>query len=239
MRAIIECGANRGQDSEQLAFDYFSKYPDCQLFLFEPTRELLAKFLYPKFDKTPRVNILPFAVDIENSFKEFNVTGWDDRGFGDWGCSSLHKFSDNIHDKWPDRTDFEVSHSYRVPTIKLKTVCEMYNITDIIYLWCDTQGNDFNVLKSLEDKIGIVWEGRIEVADEVDLYKDVNNRLEDAREFLKNNDFETFIHSHGKEADIHFLNRKQLPSKYEEVDDLEKQNILFKPWPPPDAHFTF
>lgn len=212
MQAIFECGANNGNDSHNL-LKYLDAYPDSQLFLFEPTRELLNKYLYPKFDKTPRVNILPFAVDVENSFKDFKVAGWDDLGCKDWGCSSLHNFADNIHQKWPQRPDFEVSHTYRVPTIKLKTVCEIYGITDVIYLWCDTQGNDFNVLKSFEDKIDLLWEGKIEVADKVELYKGVNNRLEDAHKFLKDNNFHTHVHSYGNEADIFFLNKK-IPRQY-------------------------
>lgn len=227
MQAVIECGANNGIDSENL-LQYLDVYPDCQLFLFEPTRELLNKFLYPKFDKINRVNILPFAIDIENSFKEFYVAGWDEKGCKDWGCSSLHNFADNIHEKWPGRPDFEVSHSYKVPTIKLKTVCEMYNITDIIYLWVDTQGNDFNVLKSLEDKIDILWEGKVEVADKVELYKGVNNKLNDTKKWLEENNFQTYVHSYGNEADIFFLNKKLLATVYTDTFNIK-----------PDIHYTF
>lgn len=210
MQAVFECGANNGNDTHNL-LKFLEAYPECQLFLFEPTRELLNKYLYPKFDNIERVNILPFAVDIENSFKNFNVAGWDNLGCGDWGCSSLYSFADNIQEKWPQRPDFQVSHTYRVPTIKLKTICEIYGITDIIYLWCDTQGNDFNVLKSLEDKIDILWEGRIEAADQVELYKGVNNKLNDAQKWLEDNNFLTQIYSSGYEADIYFLNKKKSP----------------------------
>jgi FkbM family methyltransferase len=200
MKAVIECGANKGGNTQELR----AKYPHLPIFALEPTRELLQRYLYPIFDRDKQTYILPFAVDIENTFKEFKIAGWDNKGSADWGCSSLYDFSDDIHSKWPGRPDFAVSHVYQVPTITLKDLCNIYNITEIEYLWVDTQGNDFNVLLSLGDMISKVNEGRVEVADRVELYKNTNNTLPQVKEWLEKNNFSVNIQSNGFEADILF-----------------------------------
>lgn len=177
-KIIINVGANQG--------DAFNKFVDNNtiIYAFEPTHELLSKYLYPKSENNSNIIIIPFAVDIENTFKIFNISGQSD-----WGCSSLYEFSDDIEDKWPNRTDFKKTHSYIVPTITLYDFCEIYKIDKIDYLLIDAQGSDFNVLKSLKDKINIVEEGVIEASNNVDLYKNVNNRIEDIREYLISNGF--------------------------------------------------
>jgi FkbM family methyltransferase len=179
MKIKIEVGANRGTETKELASD------DSIVYAFEPTYELLAEYLWPLSYKNKNIRILPFAVDCENSFKKFNVAGhWD------WGCSSLYEFSDNLNETWPGRVDFSNTHSYIVPTITLYDFCELYKIDTIDFLHIDAQGNDFNVLKSLKDKISIVKEGVIEASKKVELYKNTNNKVDNIKEYLKLNGFE-------------------------------------------------
>jgi FkbM family methyltransferase len=179
MKIKIEVGANKGTETEELASDGSIVYA------FEPTYELLVKYLWPLSYENKNIRILPFAVDSENSFKKFNIAGhWD------WGCSSLYEFSDNLNETWPGRVDFSNTHSYIVPTITLYDFCELYKIETIDFLHIDAQGNDFNVLKSLKDKISFVNEGVIEASNAVELYKNTSNKAEDIREYLKSNGFE-------------------------------------------------
>jgi FkbM family methyltransferase len=179
MKIKIEVGANKGTETRELASDGSIVYA------FEPTYELLIEHLWPLSHENNNIRILPFAVDSENSFKQFNVAGhWD------WGCSSLYEFSDNLDKDWPGRVDFSKTHSYIVPTITLYNFCELYKIETIDFLHIDAQGNDFNVLKSLKDKISIVKEGVIEASNNVELYKNTNNKINDIREYLISNGFE-------------------------------------------------
>ena len=179
MKIKIEVGANKGTETEELASDGSIVYA------FEPTYELLVKYLWPLSYENKNIRILPFAVDSENSFKKFNIAGhWD------WGCSSLYEFSDDLNETWPGRVDFSNTHSYIVPTITLYDFCELYKIETIDFLHIDAQGNDFNVLKSLKNKISFVNEGVIEASNAVELYKNTNNKAEDIREYLKSNGFE-------------------------------------------------
>jgi FkbM family methyltransferase len=179
MKIKIEVGANKGTETKELASDGSIVYA------FEPTYELLIEYLWPLSYENKNIRILPFAVDSENAFKQFNVAGhWD------WGCSSLYEFSDNLDEEWPGRVDFSKTHSYNVPTITLYDFCELYKIETIDFLHIDAQGNDFNVLKSLKDKISIVKEGVIEASKNVELYKNTNNKVDSIKEYLKLNGFE-------------------------------------------------
>lgn len=196
-KIIIECGANLGHDTERLHQDN----PDAMIFTFEPTIELFTEVLYPKFRNNKNVKIFPFAIDSNDGFTKFNVAGQ-----ADWGCSSLYEFSDDIHEKWPGRPDFKVTHSYLVPTISLFNFCKAYDIEEIDFLWIDTQGNDFNVLKSLREKIKNVKAGRCEVSLDVELYKNTDNKLNTVKAWLEENGFKVEVNAHGhnKEADLNF-----------------------------------
>jgi len=195
-KTVIEVGGNQGQHTGQ-----FVK-PDTQLYCFEPVQEL-AHSLWQKYRHEPNVVIVPFAIDTESAIRQFNVAGQKD-----WGCSSFHEFSDNLDKDWPGRTDFKFTHSYNVLTIRLDTFCELYNIETIDYLWIDAQGHDFQVLKSLGEKIKNVKAGRCEASNNVKLYKDVDNSRESIQSYLHANKFNTEIRVDsspvGAECDVHF-----------------------------------
>ena len=197
MKVKIEVGANTGRDTKILASDGSIVYA------FEPTWELISDYLWPMSYENPNIRIIPFAVDSECSFKTFNIAGQSD-----WGCSSLFEFSDDLSTKWPGRDDFKKTHSYIVPTITLYDFCKLYNIEQIDYIHIDAQGNDFNVLKSLGDKISIVVEGNVEASNNVDLYKGIDNKSEDVRQYLIDNGFEIIEESANDylsaEINIHF-----------------------------------
>jgi FkbM family methyltransferase len=200
-KIIFDIGANDGKETLERAAD-----KNNIVYAFEPTWELLTQYLWPMVYTNENLIIIPFAVDIENGFKKFNISG-----NGDWGCSSLHEFSDNINLLWPGRSDFKTTHSYKVPTITMFDFCDLYNITNIDFIEIDTQGNDFNVLKSFGNKISIIQEGVVEASNNVDLYKNVNNRIEDIREFLKNNGFQIISENANDylkaEINIHFIKK--------------------------------
>lgn len=185
MKTIIEVGANSGTDTINLAADGSTVYA------FEPTHELVKNNLWPLSKQYPNIKVVPFAVDTVNNFTTFNIAGqWD------WGCSSLHSFSG----QW-EREDFHFTDSYQVPTITLYDFCNLYNINFIDYLWVDAQGNDFNCLLSLKDKINIVKEGRCEVALTKELYKDTNNNIKYVKPWLEQQGFIVEIYPDPIEAE--------------------------------------
>lgn len=201
-KVILDVGANNGLTT----FGLMQKFcpDDLEVYAIEPTYSLVSKYLYPLFKFDPRVKICNFGIDVENGFKRFNVNSTAG------GVNSLYEFTDNIREVW-DKKIFFHDETISAPFITLKTFCEIFNITQIDYLWVDTQGNDLNVLKSLGDKISIVKEGRIEVANKTSLYKDVDNTRESAEKWLHENgfSFEDAKYSSGQhEVDIDFKRTK-------------------------------
>ena len=199
-KIVVEIGANNGRDTQLL----LDSNPDAILYAFEPTHELLVNDLWPKFKNHERVRVIPFAVDVETGFKTFNIAGQ-----ADWGCSSLHEFSDNIHQIWPNRPDFKVTHRYTVPTITMYDFCSLYKIDSIDYLWIDTQGNDLNCLKSFGSKIDIVRQGQCESAGTTELYKNTGNTYENCANWLKDHGFSVndAPHAHQHEVDLYFTRK--------------------------------
>lgn len=204
MTTCIEVGANQGTDTEV----FLKKYD--RVFAFEPIHQL-CNALWEKYRFNNKINILPFAIDLENSFKKFNIsTGYD------WGSSSLYDF--NLKDirsgKWMPpgsdfdyRADLDADHSYIVPTITLYDFITMYNINKIDYLHIDAQGNDINVLRSLKNKINLVQAGVLEVGCGLDIYKNTDNRIETAITFLNSNGFkiiDSFVQTEGHEINLFF-----------------------------------
>lgn len=199
MKAVIEVGANTGQNTLEL----HDSYPESTIFTFEPSHELLQNYLWPQFSDKERIMVLPFAIDTQNSIRQFKIAG-----HYDWGCSSFYDFAEDIENKWPNRPDFKATHSYNVPTITLFDFCNLYNITEIEYLWVDAQGHDFLCLQSLREKISIVKKGKCEAALNVELYSDANNASETIQAWLEDLGFNTEIvpdqSGIGAECDVHF-----------------------------------
>jgi FkbM family methyltransferase len=200
-RIVIEVGANHGSDTID-----FLKYENNIVYAFEPTVELQLE-LQQKFKGYDNFHLIPMAVDITNGFKWFNIAGQDGC---DWGCSSLHEFSSDIGQTWGDRWDFKFTDRYKVMTIRLDTFLNLYNIDKIDYLWIDAQGNDFNVLQSLGDKLNVVREGKCEAALGVKLYDNIDNHVENVKPWLESNLFNVRVNpiGHGQEADLHFEKRQ-------------------------------
>ena len=199
MKAVIEVGANTGQNTLEL----YELYPESTIFTFEPSHELLQNYLWPKFSDKERIMVLPFAVDTQNGIRQFNIAG-----HYDWGCSSFYNFAEDIENKWPNRPDFKTTHRYNVPTITLFDFCNLYNITEIEYLWVDAQGHDFLCLQSLGEKISIVQKGKCEAALNVELYSNANNASETIQAWLEDLEFNTEIvpdqSGISAECDVHF-----------------------------------
>jgi FkbM family methyltransferase len=183
---IIEVGANLGQDTEKFLSDSNNR-----VYSFEPIPELAFK-LWEKFGQNQNFSLIAAAVDIENGWKKFNIS----KG-GDWGCSSLHEFAPNLHSIW-SRPDFKYdTHISNVMCIRLDTFMDIFNIDRIDYIHIDAQGNDFNVLKSLGNKIDLVQSGVVEVSNKVELYDVKDNHVKIVKPWLEERGFKTRVEDDG------------------------------------------
>lgn len=157
------------------------------VYAFEPTPKLISdirEWLHPSI--FPNYQLIEKAVSLENGKTTFNIAGQ-----GDWGCSSLLEFSDNLEKTWEGRTDLKCTEKIEVDTIRLDSFIEENgNIPYISYLHIDTQGHDLAAFKSLGKYIPIVQAGCVEVpvSDAVKLYKDQHSK-EEMMSFLAENGF--------------------------------------------------
>jgi FkbM family methyltransferase len=206
-KIIIEVGANDGNDTMK----YISN-EDTFLYTFEPV-PVMADFVISKLNNAEYKNykLLRYAVSDREGLQQFNLS---DPG-GNYACSSLNEFSDDIHEKWPGRADFVKTSTIDVQTIRLDTFIEQENISEIEFLHIDAQGSDLKVLQSLGDKAGVVKAGRCEASNTVELYKGVDNNVYSIMKWLNLNGFfiKQLYNHYGQPIII-----DELPNSTEEVD---------------------
>jgi FkbM family methyltransferase len=125
------------------------------------------------------------AVSDYNGRAIFNVSGK-----GDWGCSSLLPFSENVKTAWVGRTDMVVTETIEVDVIRLDTFIRENNISHIDYLHIDAQGSDLKVLQGMGEYIKIVKQGVLEAAAKPDVLYLGQNSANASVDFLHDNGFE-------------------------------------------------
>jgi FkbM family methyltransferase len=206
-KIIIEVGANDGNDTLK-----YVSHENIFLYTFEPV-PVMADFVISKLNDKEYSNykLLRYAVSDTEGVQQFNLS----EPGGNYACSSLNEFSDDIHEKWPGRADFIKTSTIDVQTIRLDTFIEQENIKEIEFLHIDAQGSDLKVLQSLGDKANIVKYGRCEASNTVALYKEVDNNVYSIMKWLNLNGFyiKALVNHHGQQIKI-----DDLPNSTEEVD---------------------
>jgi hypothetical protein len=172
---------------------------------FEPVNEIFDWASQHVID--PRIVKNRLAVDNKDGHSVINVAAWEK-----WFCNSLHKFTDDINNKWKGPYHHNIPNFYftgqqQVTTTRLDTYCKQNNIPYIDYLWVSACGNDLNVLKSLGEYAPLVKQGRVTAFADTALY-DSNNHLDNILDWLYENNFEWHIeYDHDKfmnEAEVFF-----------------------------------
>lgn len=184
MKAVIEVGANTGNDTKKL----LEKYKDCTLISFEPVPDLYNE-LVERYKDNKRVILYNCAVSDKDGNQKFNITKTDPSIRARYGSSSLYEFKKDLHNKW-SRPDFYTEKTIDIKVVKLSDIIQSHGIKEVEFLHCDAQGNDLNVLKGLRRYSEIVKAGVIEVTDKISLYEGSQNTIEEARKILPTLGFE-------------------------------------------------
>ena len=186
VKTIFEVGANTGEDIQRYLSD-----EENIIYAFEAAPHLYFE-LIKRFKNEKRLHLINSAVDETNGFRKFNISHQA-------GCHSLHDFIENVAQDWEGHTEL-VHYDYiqNMPCIRLDSFMNLYNIKKIDFLEIDTQGNDWNVLKSLGDRIDDVVEGKCEAAYNLSLYKTENN-WQDVKSWLESKNFEVKLIPHETE----------------------------------------
>lgn len=175
MKLSFDVGANDGTDSL-----WMLNHGEI-VHAFEPVKELCDIILDKcKHYRPLRVTVNNVAVSDVPGTVKFNLSKRRN-----WGCGSIHEFSDGLEETWPGRDDFGVDEVREVQCIRMDDYCFANNITCINWLHIDTQGHDIKVMESFGEMLHIVKAGRFEVAleEKYRLYKD-SPTLADAMRFL-------------------------------------------------------
>ena len=195
---FFDVGANLGTHSIPLA----GKKLNTQFYAFEPV-PVLINYLQNQSKNLNNYTIVPCAVSNYEGIEFINITKQNDLG----NCSILD-ISDNVKVEFPGKDMFDVIAQVPVRVIRLDNFIEQNDIRQIDYFHCDTQGSDLNVLRGLGKYLSIIKEGVIEAALKKDVFYVGQHTVDEAIDFLKNNNFEILsidVCAGGQhEADIHF-----------------------------------
>ena len=130
---IIDCGANDGSDSVQLADAYSG-----QVHSFEPIENIFAA-LKLKTGKHSNIHCYQIALGDKNGEQNFFVSEG-----GSTGSSSLMEPKEHLN----DHPETYFKKQIIVNTLTLNSWAERYSIKKVDMLWLDMQGFELNMIKA-------------------------------------------------------------------------------------------
>ena len=178
---LLDIGANKGDFTGEL-LDHFKKK-----FLIEPNPNLINN-LKDRFSSNKHLEISNCAIDIKNSVKKFYITN-------DTGATlSSSKKQNNTLKKNLKKTN--IISVKKIKFYRLDFFLKnRLRSNDSIFLKTDTQGNDYEVLKSLGNKLKFIKYIKIEMSI-IPMYvnQDYHWKILD---FMKKNNFEPVFFENG------------------------------------------
>ena len=222
-RVFLDVGANDGETYQA----YLLRYPDAEVYAFEPIPELCARLRSQAVRQgNDRVHVIQSAVSNFNGEATFNVSR-----HADWGTSSLLDYDEDVGDRWVGREDLRFSERITVPVIELRSFVRAEGISKIDFLHIDAQGHDLKVLQGMGDALEIVEAGDIEAPYSLDrrLYASQDYTYVDASAHLEG----CGLHAEWVEAnDYHGRLHPRLRKWMVPIREANEVNIYFArhPW---------
>jgi len=146
----------------------------CPAIFIEPEKESLNKV--PCDNNDIKLNIAITSYDGET---EFNYYQTGTHSILETNLDEIDKYIDGYTGKKAIKQKWTAWKKETVKCLRLDTIINQYSIDSIPYLKIDTQGHDFEVIKSLGDKISIVDEIECEVqVTKFEVYKNQSKKEE-------------------------------------------------------------
>jgi len=179
---------------------------DAQIYSFEPNKDSFQK-LQRHTGGHPNVHLYNKAISNIDGILTFYVNNEAD-------TSSLLPFDEEGLKKWCRAINHssvvKTVTSYQVECIRLATFIKQNNIQSIDHIKIDTQGHDFEVVKSLDEYIRIVKQIYLEVqVAEYELYKN-QSKKDELVKYMESYNFvikEILPQTCGLEENILFVNK--------------------------------
>jgi FkbM family methyltransferase len=150
----------------------------------EPNNEALNKV--PAKDGDIKINVAITSYDGEI---EFNFYQDGTHSILKANTEEIHKYIDGYSGKPGEVSKWTAWKTEKVPCLRLDTIIKKFNIEKIVFLKIDTQGHDFEVIKSLGDKLSIVLyiECEVQITD-FEVYKN-QSKKDEVIEYLTSRGF--------------------------------------------------
>ena len=160
---------------------------------------------------------------------EFNYYQDGTHSILETNLEEIHKFIDGYSGTYATVDNWKSWKKEKVKCHKLSTLIKELEIDEVPHLKIDTQGHDFEVIKSLEEKISIVKyiECEVQITD-FEIYKN-QSKKEDLVKYLKEHNFELVSEekqTYDQEENLIFKNKNLTPI---EVSYINGQKILISP----------
>lgn len=193
----IDVGAHRGESSLNKALCN----SNLRVYAFEPNLHAAASIL----GQASNYIVLPMAVAETDGFAEFHINRLDD-------ASSLLPIDEDSRRSWVGGDKLQVEKTITVPTIRLDTFMDLFEVQKVGLLKVDAQGADLAVLRSagsrLRDVEKIVME--VQVSPQP-LYSGSHSKNE-AITFLQQAGFELVLaqrQTYDQEENLTFVRKRQ------------------------------
>ena len=149
----------------------------------EPNKDALDRV--PANNDDVKINAAITSYDGET---EFNFYQDGTHSVLKTNLEEIHKYVDGYSGTNAKVQDWTAWKTEKVKCFKLNTLIKQLDIDEIMYLKIDTQGHDFEVIKSLEDKLDIVRYIECEVQiTNFEIYKNQSKKEEVIDYLIKNN----------------------------------------------------
>ena len=157
----------------------------CPVVFIEPNKDALDRV--PGDSSDIKINA---AITTYDGEVEFNYYQDGTHSVLETNLVEIHKYIDGYSKTNARVEEWTAWKKENVKCYKLSTLIRELDVDEIIHLKIDTQGHDFEVIKSLEDKIGIVRyiECEVQITD-FEVYKN-QSKKDEVINYLKENNFE-------------------------------------------------
>lgn len=205
----IDVGAHQGQSALGQALHN----PALTVYAFEPNLALARELM----GVTPNYVVIPAAIAQQDGVSPFYLNQED-------AASSLKPFNETARQAWVGGDQLQVTATTLVPTLRLDTFLQQQQINQVDYLKIDAQGADFDVVRSLGDRLSQCRRIQLEVAiTEEQLYHGASTRQE-VIDYLTARDFVLIrvqSQSHAQEENLTFIRRDQVIQTADVADYLD------------------
>jgi FkbM family methyltransferase len=166
LRTIFDVGANEGQSAEE----YLKKFPDAQIYCFEPVSATYEKLCH-RLSAKPRVRSFNLGLGKEEGAAKILCRG----------PSTVFRMTT----LWGEAAHLPSGPTESIKMVTIDKFCKDNGTSEINYLKVDTEGGDLDVLKGAESMLGRQRIDLVEVEAGMNPFNEWHVPFENLKSFLE------------------------------------------------------